>query len=421
MDVKPIIICLNSQLYPLKRFMAVRNVTNIQVYSIQDVKHLGLSQFIDDACQAIRDGILSSAVGTSDFPSALAAYINQLAGLDNSVLAVLFVQNKYLSRQVQKRVIPEATPDFALAHDVLANHSLMSFPLFAKPTVSSISYGAGKVNSLVELECLIDDNSQGLVRFNSFYGELLSLVSTSFPDIDTYNKFMCEEIIPDGDQITVDGYVLHGNVVVLGATKSIFYEDIPSFKQFDYPYVCSQSVQAKINQVVDQLVKGLELNNMSFNIEMVVHSKEKRVTIVELNPRLSIQFAYLYEKVFGLSTIEIACLVTAGKTPKPSQVKKCYPCCSSLVLRCFKNQRVVKLPSNDEIERIRQQEGEFEIYFLVREGQNLSDIKQDNYSFRYGFIDIPGESFPEINQKFDRIREKLKINLVDSEKISDIA
>ena len=416
-DIKPIIICWNYELYPIKRLITVRNITNALVYSVQDIKNLGLLQFIDDASRAIKDRTNSVAVGTNDVPNILATYINEVAGLDNSSEAVRLAHNKYLSRQVQKRVIPESTPDFALARDVLTENSPISFPLFAKPTVSSTSYGACEVNSQVDLACLIDEKSLGLARFNSFYSELLSLVSTSCLNIDTYNEFMCEEVIPDGEQITVDGYIVQGDVVILGATKSVFFEDIPSFKQFDYPYSCSPSVQTKINRVASRLVKGLELNNMSFNIEMVVQPKENLVTIVELNPRLSLQFAYLYEKVFGLSSLEVACLVAAGKTPELPTIQKRYQCCSSIVLRSFKNKRVVKLPSNDEIEQIRQEEDEFEIYFLVEEGQNLSEIKQDNYSFRYGFIDIPGESFAEINQKFERIREKLTIELVEPVKM----
>ena len=80
----------------------------------------------------------------------------------------------------------------------------------------------------------------------------------------------------------------------------------------------------------------------------------------------------------------------------------------SCVLRTFQNQRVLGLPSVEEIQTLQSEFPDMRIEILATEGQKLSQQMQDTCSYRYGLLNIGGRDKEEILEKFDYCKSKLR-------------
>jgi biotin carboxylase len=106
---------------------------------------------VDHIVEQFADAGISGVISTDDYPgSALACIVAQQLGLPSPDAAVnLICQHKYLSREAQRRLIPEAVPAFALVDRREASTMLkdVGFPAFVKPVKSFFSIGAQQVSS----------------------------------------------------------------------------------------------------------------------------------------------------------------------------------------------------------------------------------------------------------------------------------
>jgi len=115
----------------------------------------------------------------------------------------------------------------------------------------------------------------------------------------------------------------------------------------------------------------------------------------------------LYEKVAGTNSYSVLLDLALGRRPHQTRKSGRYPMAASCVLRSFQNQRVVRLPSRHEIERLHSRVPELRIEGLAYEGRKLSEQMQDECSYRYGLLNIGGRDREEILEKFEYCRRNL--------------
>ena len=415
----------------------------------------GVKNYVDRAVDAVTSGKLriDGIVGLNDYSSLIAAIIARRIGLISpSIESLLNCQNKYLSREIQNKYLPNNTPGYLILSDKslntffnfergfappasLINHpradsklkkyatDFKKFPIFIQPVKGSLSFFSYKVESKEDLNKKIGQAEKVLPKKNKFYKKILAVAKVESSYVD---NLLCEELIK-GEQITIDGYVFSGKVVFFGITKSNFLPGTLSFSRFDYPHSFGSSLDSKIYFLAKKLVKAVGLNNSLFNAELMVDVKSKGVTqikIVEINSRPSAQFMYMIYQVTGFHPLKAALDISIGENPKferrnpqssaqlmPAQGgqagPKLFNLCRCFILRRREDALVARSPTKDEINALEKKYAPVEINILASKGHKLSHYRQDTDTFRYAEIKVPGKNIHEIEKKFEEIKKEL--------------
>jgi len=196
-------------------------------------------------------------------------------------------------------------------------------------------------------------------------------------------------------------------VHVMGVVDSIMFPHTIAFQRFEYPSSLPVSVQERMADVARKVMPALGFDNGQFNIEFIYNSEANTVHIVEINPRMSSQFADLFEKVDGTNSYSVLLDLALGKTPDVKRGEGKHRTAFSCVLRTFRNQMVLELPSQDELERVQRQFPDIRIEILATVRRKLSQQMQDTCSYRYGLLNIGGQDREEILQIFDYCQRQL--------------
>ena len=419
----------------------------------------GVKNYVDRVVEDVTSGKLriDGIVGLNDYSSLIAAIIARRIGLISpSIESLLNCQNKYLSREIQNKYLPNNTPGYLILSDKslntffnfergfappasLINHpradsklkkyatDFKKFPIFIKPVKGSLSFFSYKVESKEDLNKKIGQAEKVLPKKNKFYKKILAVAKVESSYVD---NLLCEELIK-GEQITIDGYVFNGKVVFFGITKSNFLPGTLSFSRFDYPYSFGSSLDSKIYFLAKKLVKAVGLNNSLFNAELMVDVKSKGVTqikIVEINSRPSAQFMYMIYQVTGFHPLKVALDISIGKSSKfearlqssaqltPARQVKSLPAeagpkllslCSCFILRRKGDALVTRSPTKEEVRALEKKYAPVEINILASQGHKLSHYRQDTETFRYAEIKVPGKNIHEIEKKFEEIKKEL--------------
>ena len=353
---------------------------------------------------------IQAVASTDDYPgstmASLVAAARRLPG--TAPQANLFCQHKFFSRQLQAAAAPEVVPEFQLI-DVageVAGDVLMKFPFFVKPVKSFFSVGAQQIASLLQLWEVKAKWARSAAFFQPF-----DLFLQKYTGRAIGTKFLLAEGLLEGWQATLDGYVYEGKVYPMGVVDSIMFPGTIAFQRFDYPSRLPESVQQRMLQVAQRVLPRLGFEHGQFNIEFMCDLAADRLSIIEINPRMSSQFADLFEKVDGTNSYSVLLDLAFGKPPSTTQRKGKYDAAASCVLRTFQDQRVLRLPSAEEIEEVEARYPDTRVEILATAGRKLSEQMQDSCSFRYGLINIGASDGEEVLQIFDDCLNRLTFSL----------
>src|SRR4051812_30533287 len=197
---------------------------------------------IDLILERCREEHVEGVITTDDYPGTTLASVvaDKLNLAGPKPKANLICQHKFFSRQVQAAAAPEATPDFRLLDvregaELSADHS---FPLFVKPVKSFFSVGAQRVNCRKELDQIRKVWAENAEFFRPF--EILLKKHTG---LSIGTKCLIAEGLLEGIQTTLDGYVQHGEVHLMGVVDSIMFPGTIAFQRFEYPSSLPETVQ----------------------------------------------------------------------------------------------------------------------------------------------------------------------------------
>ena len=392
----------------------------LTIESFEKILRFGVLDYLQETIERIKSnpGLYDGIVGTHDSSAVIAAIIAQETGKRFApVEAIINCQNKYLSRDIQKRVLPEATPNFAIALDYLRNTAQISLPFFIKPARSNISFGTHKVHSQKNLEDYITRESIDITRFNQYYLDALSRRPSyhNALNIATCNSFLCEDFI-HGIQVTLDGFIYENEITFFGITKAHYHPDTNSFFYHSFPYSFPPELNKKIEEGLSRLIPALGINNSFFNVELRADEENNTFKIVEINSRIAFQFAKTIEAVMGFDPLHLQCDVAIGKKPDLSPVrKKCFKYCYNFELHHFSDAKILQTPTQIAYDELHLKYPEVYVRNLVHEGLNLSDFKHNPDSYRYCIIDIPGDDHAQIMQKYEEVTAILGYKLVPVE------
>ena len=343
-----------------------------------------------------------AVMSTDDYPgSTLAAIVAQRLGLPGTpVVADLFCQHKYQSRLKQQHAQPDAVPPFALLELGMAPE--IPFPFFIKPVKSFFSVGAYQIDNTEALRELVPYATLP----EAFFKPLNALLER-YAGIPISQSNVLAEGLLTGHQATFEGYALEGHVHPVGVVDSIMFPGTTVFERFEYPSALSRVVQGDMAEVAARVMEAIGFTHGQFNIEFCYDSVHNRLGIVEINPRMASQFSDLYEKVDGFNSYCLLLDLALGRRPTLRHRAGRHAAAASCVLRRFEDARVVKGPTHDELESIRQVHADVRIEVLVSAGERMSLQLQDGCSFRYGIVSVGGRSREDVLTNFDWCRQRM--------------
>lgn len=379
---------------------------------LRDSDQVDTKALIESAVREFQDQNIAGVIGSDDLGSFVASAVSARLGLPGpSPEAVFKTQHKFLSRQMQRESVPaENVPDF---HMVPLDGDMppMATPFFLKPVKSHLSVLASMIDSKSSFEHAMADARRDLGKITKAYEDIRTsqLSSDGVGGVST-NAMLAESMIK-GDQVTVEGFIKDGKVQVIGIVDSVMYPGTQSFESFVYPSRAPKALQARMTKLAEMTAKGSGLDNTMFNLELSYDPETDDLKIIELNSRMSSQFADLFEKVDGTNTYEIQLALSSGQKPEFTPGAGEFPHATSFVLRVFEDMKLDRVPTQDEIDTLQGKMPDIRVEVLGKEGSRLSEQSQDTSSFRYGIINIGGTSKEDLEARRDKALSALSFQL----------
>ncbi len=356
-----------------------------------------------------RGGGFSGILGTGDYPGCMfSAFLGEQLGLPTPTpSASVLLSHKFHSREIQRSIVPLATPEFAAIdpHRVQRPPKL-SFPFFVKPVKGTMSIRAQMVRSEQEFRRAVHLSVRDQLRGWTLLVPYAQLLRMYKPDHVPIHCFVAEAPLK-GVQVTVDGFVQHGVSTVMGITDSILYPGTSSFERFLYPSRLPASVQARMAAITNQLMSGCGFDHSCYNVELFYEEQADKISIIEINPRMSYQFSDLFAQVDGQSSFSVQLALATGDRVAWQRRGGPASVAASFVMRLFRDARVLAVPTPEQIARFQQRFPGAQVKVLCAPGERLSDHDQDVGSYRYCIINMAAQSLSELESHYEEAKSLL--------------
>jgi biotin carboxylase len=327
---------------------------------------------------------LDGVFGSSDSTAALAVVVADRLGLPGpGYEAFMRCHDKLVSRRIQAQVVPEATPRFD-SIDALRppDRAPLPYPFFIKPVQGHLSQHAYRV-----------DSDQRLA-------EVLAAARRA-----SFRHLIAEELLC-GRLVTFEGFMHRGTMTPIGVTDAVMHENGISFNRFEYPSTLPEGPQQAMADVAARLMPAIGFDQSIFNIEFFVDA-DGGVSVVEVNGRMSSQFAPLVRAVHGMSSYEMQMELSAGGSPSLPPRREGVVA-ASFLLRTFEDAVVRSIP--DAAPLLEAFPGA-QVEILVREGQRLSENDDDVLSHRLAVIALSGPDRQALVERYDEAVSLLPFEL----------
>lgn len=362
-----------------------------------------------------RYGPADAVLNYWDFPgSCLGPLLCERNGLPGpSLESVAKLEHKYWARREMETAIPEASTDYCavdpFAEDP-ADQIDLAYPYWIKPFVSHSSYLGFRIGGEEDLATAIEAIREGIGLFGKPFDEFLEKVEMP-EEIAGIGGCHCiaEKSIAADVQFTLEGYVFDGETVIYGAVDSVREGGVgSSFSRYEYPSKLPQEVLDRGEELTAKLMAQVGYDNAPFNIEFFWDAETDRLSLLEVNTRLSKSHAPLFQDVDGLSHFRVGLDLALGRRPQMPRREGRWPSAAKFMVRLFQDGEVKRIPSSTEIHHMQTRYPEAMVQVLVEEGERLSHLAfQDSYSFEIADIFIGGRSNDELIEKHADMMENL--------------
>lgn len=379
--------------------------------------------FIDQLSSAAADRV-DGVTSSSDYPGAtVAAAVAAARGLPGArPEAVLRCAHKYYARLAELGPVPEALPAFALVDPQAPASALhwivprgrtdaVRFPCFVKPVKGAFSVLASRVDSPEALAAFVSRPS--VREYTSDYLRLFELLLERYADWELGARYFLAEELLAGEQVTVEGFVVDGEVEILGIVDSAMVPGTRSFSRFVYPSSLPADVQARMTDIVRRVVPRLGLERTLFNIELVCDPATGRIAILEINPRMCGQFADLYQKVDGTNGYEVALQLAVGERPVVRRHGGDHRVAASFPLRVFQPSCVRRAPKPEDLHATEALYPGTLVWVECETGQVLANFEsvEDGCSARFAVINLGAPDHDALQDRLEAVRARLGFEL----------
>ncbi len=352
------------------------------------------------------DGVFSN---NEYFGTLIAAVVAEKLGLPgNDPRVVLTAQHKFYARRAFAAIAPEASPRFAaFAYTVRRREQLpFELPCFVKPVKATFSVLARRIDTFDELR-----RHLGFWPFEKY---LIKRLLKPFNDLAAWyadfgldaHHMIAEEILR-GVQVNLDGYVHEGRVSVLGVIDENMYPGTCAFRSFEYPSAVPPAVRSRMVALATQVLGGIGYRHGFFNVELAWDPQTDQLRLIEINPRMASQLAYLYECVDGVSPYRMLFQLAVGEAPRGAPGVPRFRHAASFALRKFDGKPLGAHPTPDQIARVRREYPEARLMLYLKRGASLAREMKWLGSYRYAVVNLGAGSAEDLHQRFQSLRRQL--------------
>lgn len=382
-----------------------------------DTTGYDMAELLDRARRTLQDfpGTVDAIVGYWDFPTlSLLPVLRREWNLPGpSLEAALRCEHKYWARVEEARVAPRQTPRFASVNpfdDNVLDQPPLPYPFWIKPVRAHSSQLGFRVNNRQDFEQAIGQTRDRIHVFARPFNYILAMARLP-EDIEPVDGWHCiaEEIVSEGQQCTLEGYVLNGEVEIYGVVDSLREGAVgSSFSRYQYPSGLPPSVLDIMIEDSRRFIERTGFDNSPFNIEFFYNEKDGSIWMLEVNPRCSKSHSPIFEMVDGSSNLQAMVDVALGRKPAFPPEGGEYRYAAKIMLREHQDAVVERVPGLDEISAIENDIPGCHIKVEAEQGSSLSDmLHQDSYSFEYAVLFVGGDSVEEIDKKADQTKARL--------------
>lgn len=357
------------------------------------------------------EGKVDAVIGFWDFPvSTMVPLLCEHAGTHGASLeSVVKCEHKYWSRLEQQEVIDEH-PAFGLVdpdHDEDPPEGI-DYPMWVKPVKSFSSDLAFGVADQQEFRDALAEIREGIGRIGEPFEVILEKLDLP-PELAEMGGRAClAEETMSGEQVTLEGYVHHGDVCIFGVVDTINLPDVPSQERFQYPSSLPDEVADRMADISRRIIRQVGLDHTTFNIEFFWDAETDAVRVLEVNPRHSQSHAELFEQVDGAANHQAMLRLALGRDPDMPRREGPYAIAAKWFLRHLTDGVARRVPTDDEVAAVERDIPGVTVDVIVAEGNRLSELPdQDSYSYKIANIYLGGADDAELKDKFERCAEAL--------------
>lgn len=352
------------------------------------------------------DGIVSN---NEQFGAVIAAVLAEKLGLPgNDPRAVITAQHKFYARTRYARIAPEATPRFAAFAYAIRTRDELPFelPCFVKPVKATYSVLARRIDRFEDLRRHLSFwpfEKYIIKRLVKPFNELLSWYTDC--KVDTHH--MIAEALLSGVQLNLDGYVHEGRVHTLGIIDANMYPGTQAFASFEYPSRVPSEVRARVTALAEKIIAGIGYRHGFFNAELVWNPQTGRIDLIEINPRMASQLAYLYEGVDGINIYRMNLELALGEIPRPERETPRFGHAASFALRKFDGKPLAAEPTREALAQVSRHFPEARLMLYLKRGAALAREMKWLGSYRYAVVNMGAASADDLYRRCADIRSRL--------------
>jgi biotin carboxylase len=136
-----------------------------------------------------------------------------------------------------------------------------------------------------------------------------------------------------------------------------------------------------------KVLNHYQYNNSPFNIEFYWSKENDNISLLEINTRISKSHCPLFKMVDGEYHHAVNIDIALGRAPDFPYRKGKYKTAAKFMLRRYHDGRVNKVPSIEDIEKVKQRFPDTSIHLHIKPGMNLDDLPdQDSYSYEIAVL-----------------------------------
>lgn len=397
---------------------------------ITHAERFDMEALLDKARGVLRDfdGSIDAIVSYWDFPSiVMMPILRREFGLPGpSLESVLRCQHKYWSRSVQRNAVPRQVPRFARVDPFEADPDAppLDYPFWLKPVVAHSSILGFRVENREDYAHALAQTRSGIARFAEPLEVLMGYAD--LPDeIAEAGAAQCiaEEIISQGAQCTLEGYVFRGETEIYGIVDSIRGSNRSSLERYEYPSALPEPVKARMRASAAEVVAAIGLDNSPFNIEYFYHEEEDSLSLLEINARISKSHSPIFDMVEGVPHKEVMLDVALGRKPDYPARRGEFRYAAKFMPRLYghsDDEVVTHAPGEDEIRALEERFPGARIQLYVQEGLRLGELKhRDEYSHELAAIFLGASSREALHADFEELFDAMDILTADADDASD--
>ncbi|SIO12495.1 Biotin carboxylase [Rhodovulum sp. ES.010] len=393
------------------------------LYELEEITYapsFDIEALLDKGRAILRDfdGPVDAIVGYWDFPSiVMLPILRREIGLPGpSLESVLRCQHKYWSRREQAGAVPETVPRFALVDpfEADAGDPPLPYPFWIKPVTSHSSILGFRVRNRADYAHALSEMRAGIHRFAGPLEVLMGYAD--LPDeIAAAGAAQCiaEEIISTGRQCTLEGYVFEGETTVYGIVDSIRGRNRSSLERYEYPSALPEPVKARMRSYAATVLERIGLDDTPFNMEFFYQARDKRLSLLEINARISKSHSPIFDKVEGVPHKEVMIDVALGRRPEFPARRGAYRYAAKFMPRLYghsDDEIVTHAPSEAEVRALEARYPGTDIKMHVDQGMRLRDDHHyDEYSHELAAIFMGADSRDALHANFRRLFDEMDI------------